>query len=57
MVLLLKPALLDNDAERWNIEAGTRMSIKSVVAEEFTGSLIDLANSVKAEYDGWGTSV
>ena len=57
MLLLLKPAFLEQDPDRWNIEAGTRASIYKVVSEEFTASLVDLAQSLQSDYDGWGTSV
>jgi hypothetical protein len=57
MLLILMPAGLPDDPERWNIEAGTKASITSVIAEEFTVELIELAANFGAEYDGWGTSV
>jgi regulator of RNase E activity RraB len=57
MLLLLKPAQLESDPQRWNIEAGTRSSISKVISDEFTGTLIDIASIFEAEYDGWGTAV
>jgi len=57
IILLLKPALLSDDPERWNIEAGNKMSISSVIEERFTETLVDVASMFDAEYDGWGTSV
>jgi hypothetical protein len=53
MLLLLKPAQLENDPERWNIEVGTRATISRVIAEDFTATLVDLASTFEEEYDGW----
>ena len=57
LILNLSPAYIDSDPERWNIEAGTKLSIAKVVDEVFTGELVDLAARFDANYDGWGTSV
>jgi len=57
MLLMLGPARLEDDPDRWNIEAGTRLSIVDVVDKNFTGGLVDLAAKFDAEYDGWGTTV
>jgi regulator of ribonuclease activity B len=56
-LLMLNPASLGDDRERWNIEAGTMTSISNVTSEEFTETLIDVAATFGAEYDGWGTSI
>jgi regulator of RNase E activity RraB len=57
VLLLLKPASLQDDPGRWNIEAGIKMSILKVISDEFTETLVDLATAFGADYDGWGTSV
>jgi len=57
IVLVLKPAFIEDGKDRWNIEAGSKMSIESVIASDFTARLVDLASRFDAEYDGWGTSV
>jgi hypothetical protein len=56
-ILLLKPAILPDDPERWNVEAGTRSTISSIVDSKFTEMLVDLASSFNADYDGWGTLI
>ena len=57
MLLMLKPAQLQNDPGRWNIEAGTKATISKAISDEFTEELVDLASKYEADYDGWGTSV
>ena len=56
-LLALKPVSSQHDPECWNIEASMVASISSVISQEFTEALLDLAARFGAEYDGWGTSV
>lgn len=57
VILVLKPEDTIEDAGRWNIEAGVKATISSVISESFTKDLVNLAAEAGGEYDGWGTSV
>jgi hypothetical protein len=56
-LLQLRPAQRPDNADLWNIEAGTTASISRVTSEEFVAMLTDVAAACDADYDGWGTSV
>jgi len=54
-VLVLGPAA--DGSQRWNLEAGIRATLESVVSRETIELLVRLAAESGASYDGWGTSV
>jgi hypothetical protein len=56
-VPMLRPAGIQNDPERWNIEASVRQSIDLTMRREFITDLVRLAHAHGGVFDGWGTSV
>jgi regulator of RNase E activity RraB len=45
------------DEERWNVEAGAKISPQKVLSEKFTEDLVRLAVAHECIYDGWGTAI
>jgi regulator of RNase E activity RraB len=57
IVLRLAPADVKEDPQRWNVEAGTKLSPDQLADEVLIKNLINLATLCSGVFDGWGTSV
>jgi regulator of RNase E activity RraB len=57
IVLRLAPANIREDPQRWNVEAGAKLSPDQLADEALIKNLINLATLCSSVFDGWGTSV
>jgi regulator of RNase E activity RraB len=58
LVLVISPPdSEDPELLWWNVEVRRRGTIREVIDQEHTESLVRLASAHSSEYDGWGTQV
>jgi hypothetical protein len=57
LIRLLAPANVENDPDRWSVEAGAKVTPRQAAGAELTEKLIRLAAEQDSVFDGWGTSV
>src|SRR5262249_18208092 len=56
-VKILAPAPVENDPDRWSVEAGAKIPLNQALGAELTEKLVKLADQEDSVFDGWGTSV
>ncbi len=57
LVLVLAPAEISGDPERWNIETGMKATLRRALSRRLTEEIVRLAAKHQAVYDGWGVSL
>lgn len=57
LVTVIARSALDQDEERWNVEAGAKIAPQRALSDEFSEDLVRLATAHDSVYDGWGTAV
>jgi hypothetical protein len=57
LIRLLAPASIENDPDRWSVEAGAKIPLAESLGDSLTEKLVHLAAAEDAVFDGWGTSV
>ena len=57
LIKLLAPAPIENDPDRWSVEAGAKIPLAESLGGSLTEKLVHLAAMEDAVFDGWGTSV
>jgi hypothetical protein len=57
LIKLIAPAPIENDPDRWTVEAGIKIPLAEALGDGLTAKLVQLADEEDAVFDGWGAAI